>query len=190
MRLEEIKDKRSDDPNKHKIGLPQAVATIMVMDIVFSIDSVITAVGLAEHLIIMILAVMIAVILMMVFIDFISDFINKNIEMKILALTFIAAIGILLVFDALGITSGATILDMHAEKAMVYFAMVFSVLLAFLQLKYKSILQNYLLEEGIDEDDLDPEDADDVNVPNVPDKVAPRVVITENPQNGSLTEDA
>ena len=62
------------------------MATIMVMDIVFSIDSVITAVGLANHLIVMIIAVMLAVFLMMVFIDPISDFINTHTEMKILAL--------------------------------------------------------------------------------------------------------
>ena len=185
MRLEEIKDKRSEDPNKHKIGLVQAVATIMVMDIVFSIDSVITAVGLAEHLIIMILAVMIAVILMMVFIDFISDFINKNVEMKILALVFIATIGVLLILDAFGINSGIELLDMHAEKLMVYFGMVFSVGIALLQLRYKSHLQAYLIEEGIDEDDLDSEYADDVNVPNVPDVpkvVVQKTAVTENSQ--------
>ena len=61
-----------------RIGLPQAVATIMVMDIVFSIDSVITAVGLAEHLLIMIIAVIAAVIIMMAFIDPIAEFIDRN----------------------------------------------------------------------------------------------------------------
>ena len=126
-----------------RIGLPQAVMTIMVMDIVFSIDSVITAVGLAEHLIIMILAVMIAICLMMVFIDQISDFINKHAEMKILALVFITAIGVLLVLDSLGINSGIEALGMHMEKLMVYFAMVFAFALELVQMRYNTNLRTF-----------------------------------------------
>lgn len=122
----------------HQLTLPRAIATIMVMDLVFSIDSVITAVGLADQLIIMILAVMIAVVLMMVFIDPISDFINRHPEMKILALCFITVIGVLLVFDSAGINSGVEILDMHAEKLMVYFAMVFAFVLELVQMKYNA----------------------------------------------------
>lgn len=121
-----------------RIGLPQAVVTIMIMDIVFSIDPVITAVGLANQLIIMILAVMIAVFLMMAFIDPISNFINGHPEMKILALVFITAIGVLLVLDGLGINSGMVVLDMHAEKLMVYFAMVFAFALELIQMRYNA----------------------------------------------------
>ncbi len=120
------------------ISLPQAVGTIMMMDIVFSIDSVITAVGLADQLIIMVLAVMIAITLMMIFIDPIADFINAHVEMKILALVFISVIGVLLVLEGLTINSGIEVLDMHMEKLMVYFAMIFSVVLALIQIKYKS----------------------------------------------------
>ena len=130
-------------PDSKRISLPRAVATIMVMDIVFSIDSVITAVGLAEHLIIMILAVVIAIVIMMVFIDVIADFINANVEMKILALTFIATIGVLLVLDSLGINSGIEVLDMHMEKLMVYFAMAFAVIMEFIQIRYKNNLIKY-----------------------------------------------
>ncbi len=120
----------------HRIGLAQAIATIMVMDVVFSIDSVITAVGLAEHLIIMVMAVIFAILIMMIFIDAISDFINKHTEMKILALVFIGVIGILLFLDALGINSGIEVLDMHMEKLMVYFAMIFAVVLEIIQMRY------------------------------------------------------
>lgn len=149
---EEIREKtagadfHAPDNTLRKIGLPQAVATIMVMDIVFSIDSVITAVGMAEHLIIMILAVMIAVVLMMVFIDQISNFINTHAEMKILALTFITVIGVLLAFDGLGINSGIEILDMHGEKLMVYFAMVFAFILECVQIRYNSNLAKLMAE--------------------------------------------
>ena len=128
---------------KHRIGLAQAIATIMVMDVVFSIDSVITAVGLAEHLIIMIMAVVFAIIIMMVFIDAISDFINKHTEMKILALVFIGVIGVLLFLDSLGINSGIEVLDMHMEKLMVYFAMVFAVVLEIIQMRWSGNLARW-----------------------------------------------
>lgn len=135
--LSEIKAEHSHEHKKlRQLALPQAVGTIMVMDLVFSIDSVITAVGLAEHLIIMIIAVMIAVFVMMIFIDPISNFINKHPEMKILALTFIVAIGTLLVLDSLGVHSGIEVLDMAAEKLMVYFAMVFAFVLELIQMRY------------------------------------------------------
>ena len=90
----------------------------------------------------MIIAVMIAVFLMMAFIDPISDFINSHTEVKILALVFIVTIGVLLTLDSLGINSGIEILDMHAEKLMVYFAMVFAVILELIQMKYT---KNYRL---------------------------------------------
>ena len=144
-----------DAPSKKTIGLPQAISTIMVMDIVFSIDSVITAVGLAKYLIVMILAVMSAVLLMMLFIDHISEFINEHVEMKILAISFIGAIGILLFLDALGITTGIEMLDMHAEKLMVYFAMLFSFIIQLLQLAYKKRVKqrNELVREYIADQD-------------------------------------
>lgn len=139
LALTEEKASHSEEHKaKHQIGLVQAIATIMVMDVVFSIDSVITAVGLANYLIVMILAVVIAVIMMMVFIDPISDFINKHTEMKILALCFISVIGILLVLDSLGINSGIEVLDMHMEKLMVYFAMVFAFVLELIQMRWSS----------------------------------------------------
>ena len=145
--LTEEKAKHSEEHKAlHMIGLPQAVATIMVMDIVFSIDSVITAVGLAEHLIIMIIAVMVAIFVMMIFIDPISDFINKHAEMKILALVFISVIGILLVLDSLGINSGIEVLDMHMEKLMVYFAMVFAIVLELIQMRYNKNLLDWKKE--------------------------------------------
>ena len=150
LALTEEKASHSDEHKaKHKIGLGQAIGTIMVMDVVFSIDSVITAVGLANYLIIMILAVVIAVIMMMVFIDPISDFINKHTEMKILALCFISVIGILLVLDSLGINSGIEVLDMHMEKLMVYFAMVFAFVLELIQMRWSSNFAKWKQEVAV-----------------------------------------
>ena len=144
---EEHDAKHSKDTSKGRIiGLPQAIATIMVMDVVFSIDSVITAVGLADHLIIMIIAVVTAVLLMMVFIDVVSDFINKHVEMKILALCFITVIGILLIVDGAGFHTGIELLGMGLEKLLVYFAMVFSAIVVFIQLAYKKNYEQFVEE--------------------------------------------
>ena len=161
---EEHDAKHSKDTSKGRIiGLPQAIATIMVMDVVFSIDSVITAVGLADHLIIMIIAVITAVLLMMVFIDVVSDFINKHVEMKILALCFITVIGILLIVDGAGFHTGIELLGMGLEKLMVYFAMVFSAIVVFIQLAYKKNYEQFV-EETKNCDACDAVDgADDVD---------------------------
>lgn len=159
LALTEIKAEHSEEHKSlHQISLGQAVGTIMAMDVVFSIDSVITAVGLANHLIIMILAVLIAILLMMTFIDTVSDFINSHPEMKILALVFITVIGGLLVLDGLGINSGIEVLDMHMEKLMVYFAMLFSVALEAIQVVYNGRVKNYYHERINAEQDEDAED--------------------------------
>lgn len=151
LNLTEEKESQGDTKEtRHGLGMPQAIATIMVMDLVFSIDSVITAVGMANHLIIMILAVMIAIILMMVFVDAISDFINTHTEMKILALVFIVTIGCLLVLDGFGVHSGIEVLDMHGEKFMVYFAMVFAVILQLLQMRYKKNFQEWTNQKNLE----------------------------------------
>lgn len=137
LNLSELKAKQSEEHKQlHQIALPQAIATIMVMDLVFSIDSVITAVGLAQHLIIMIIAVMVAVFIMMIFVDPISNFINDHPAIKILALTFIVAIGALLLIDSVGFHSGIEVLGMAGEKLMVYFAMIFAFIIELIQLKY------------------------------------------------------
>lgn len=144
LKLTEEKANHSEEHKAlHMIGLPQAVGTIMVMDIVFSIDSVITAVGMADHLIIMIIAVMLAVFMMMIFIDAISNFINGHPEMKMLALTFIVAIGCLLVIDAAGFHTGIELIHMPLEKVIVYFAMVFCIVLELIQMRYNKNLDEW-----------------------------------------------
>lgn len=169
----------SDKPRK-TITLPGAIATIMVMDIVFSIDSVITAVGLVDYLIIMILAVMIAIILMMVFIDPISNFINHHVEMKILALVFISVIGVLLFVDSLGINSGIEVLNMHMEKLMVYFAMVFSVILELIQMRRNTNYAKWLMDRNGYNDPVDEAASNNANDAQV----------TNSAQEPQTTEDA
>lgn len=139
LKLTEVKAEHCEEHKAlHLIGLPQAIGTIMIMDVVFSIDSVITAVGMADHLIIMIIAVMLAVFLMMIFIDPISNFINGHPEMKMLALTFIVAIGGLLVIDSAGFHTGIELMHMPLEKLIVYFAMVFCIVLELIQMRYNA----------------------------------------------------
>ncbi|MGC1300213.1 MAG: TerC family protein, partial [Alloacidobacterium sp.] len=94
------------------------ITQIAVLDIVFSLDSVITAVGLAEEITIMVTAVILAVCVMMFSAGPISAFVNRHPTVKILALSFLLLIGIALVGEGLG---------MHIPKGYIYFAMGFSV---------------------------------------------------------------
>ena len=137
LKLTELRDEHSEEHKAlYTLTIPQAVGTVMIMDVVFSIDSVITAVGMANHLLIMIFAVMLAVFMMMIFIDPISNFINGHPEVKILALIFIVAIGGLLVIDAAGFHTGIEFFHISLEKLMVYFAMLFCIVLELIQMRY------------------------------------------------------
>jgi predicted tellurium resistance membrane protein TerC len=108
----------------------------MLMDMVFSLDSVITAIGMSGNLIVMILAVMVAIIILIIFADPVSDFINDNPEVKILALTFIVAIGAKLVVESLGIEILIEGTHIELVDVMLYFAMGFSLLITILQIVY------------------------------------------------------
>lgn len=102
---------------------------IMILDIVFSLDSVITAVGMADHVEIMIAAVIIAVGIMMWASGGVARFVNKHPTVKMLALSFLLLIGVSLLAEAL---------EQHIPKGYIYFAMAFSVMVEMLNLKVKS----------------------------------------------------
>jgi predicted tellurium resistance membrane protein TerC len=99
-------------------SLAGVLVQIMLLDIVFSLDSVITAIGMADHLSVMILAVMIAVGVMMVAAGSISRFVERHPTVKMLALSFLLLIGMSLILDGVG---------QHVPKGYIYFAMGFSV---------------------------------------------------------------
>jgi predicted tellurium resistance membrane protein TerC len=101
---------------------------IMLLDIVFSLDSVITAIGMANQLIIMVLAVVIAVIFMMFSSGSISGFVEKHPTIKVLALSFLLLIGMTLVADGLGL---------HIPKGYIYFAMAFSIFVEMINLRIR-----------------------------------------------------
>ncbi len=104
------------------------IAQILVIDLVFSIDSVITAVGMVKHVEIMIAAVIISVIFMLVFVGKLSDFVDKHPTVKILALAFLVLIGGNLLAEGFG---------QHVPKAYTYFAMAFSVVVELINIKVR-----------------------------------------------------
>jgi len=116
------------------------IVQIMLLDIVFSLDSVITAVGMAKDLEIMIAAVVLAVVIMMVTAGPISGFVQRHPTLKILALSFLLLIGISLVGDGL---------DMHIPKGYVYFAMGFSIFVEAINLRVRGKSSPVKLHEKI-----------------------------------------
>jgi predicted tellurium resistance membrane protein TerC len=105
---------------------------IMLLDIVFSLDSVITAVGMADDVSIMVAAVVVAVAIMMFAAEPISAFVNRHPTVKVLALSFLLLIGVSLVGDGLG---------MHLPKGYIYFAMGFSVFVEMINLRLRKTTQ-------------------------------------------------
>nr|WP_211436754.1 TerC family protein [Campylobacter mucosalis] len=110
-------EEHSHQDSKGAASFAFVITQIAILDIVFSLDSVITAVGMANHIEIMILAVIIAVGVMMFASKAISNFVDSNPTIKILALAFLILIGFSLVGEGLGL---------HVPKAYIYFAMAFS----------------------------------------------------------------
>ncbi len=105
------------------------IAQIAVIDIVFSLDSVITAVGLSDHLMVMVIAIVVSVGVMMAASGAISDFVDRHPSIKMLALSFLIMIGAMLVGESL---------DMHVPKGYIYFAMAFSVAVEMLNIRVRS----------------------------------------------------
>jgi predicted tellurium resistance membrane protein TerC len=118
------------------------VFQIVILDLVFSLDSVITAIGLSEHLPVMVTAVVIAVIFMMTFAGSISRFVDRHPTIRMLALSFLILIGVSLVGEGL---------DFHIPKGYIYFAMAFSVLVEMLNLRLRKVSQPVTLHGRIEE---------------------------------------
>ncbi|MEN8130459.1 MAG: TerC family protein [Pseudomonadota bacterium] len=104
------------------------IIQIAIIDIVFSLDSVITAVGMAEHVQVMVIAIVIAVIVMMVFAKTIGEFVDAHPSIKMLALSFLILVGVSLIAEGLG---------SHIPKGYIYFAMAFSVIVEMLNIKLR-----------------------------------------------------
>jgi predicted tellurium resistance membrane protein TerC len=105
------------------------VGQIMLLDLVFSLDSVITAVGMVSHIEIMVVAVIVAILVMLVFAVSIGQFVERHPSIKILALSFLVMIGVLLVAEGTG---------QHFNRGYVYFAMAFSLSIELLNMRYRA----------------------------------------------------
>lgn len=114
---------------KKAISYSGVIVQILLLDVVFSLDSVITAVGMANHVEVMIAAVIIAVLVMMISASSISNFVNKHPTVKMLALAFLLVIGLSLLAEGF---------EQHIPKGYIYFAMAFSVFVEFMNLKMKA----------------------------------------------------
>lgn len=132
----EIHHKVEGDPehalpeaSKKKVSAGAMLFQILILDIVFSLDSVITAVGMVSQVGIMVVAMVISMVVMLVSAGKISAFVEKHPAIKILALSFLILIGVMLVAESMG---------QHVSKGYIYFAMAFSLVVEALNIRYRS----------------------------------------------------
>jgi len=113
-----------------KVGTSIAaiIGQIVVLDIIFSFDSILTAVGLTNELLLMIIAVIIALIVMLIFSGMISEFIARHPSLEVLALSFLILIGFMLMIESF---------DHHVPKGYIYFAVFFSLIVEVLNIRVK-----------------------------------------------------
>jgi predicted tellurium resistance membrane protein TerC len=146
---QEIYEKLEVRAHEHHVDGKRRVSTsgiliqIALLDIVFSLDSVITAVGLAREFWIMATAMVVAVGIMLVFAGAIGDFVNRHPSMKILALSFLLLIGVLLVAEGMG---------QHINRGYVYFAMAFSLMVELLNMRLRGAQQPVTLHGRFQEE--------------------------------------
>ena len=109
-------------------GFTAAILQIVMLDIIFSFDSILTAIGLTDQIILMVIAVIVSIVVMMIFAKAIGDFVNKYPTIQILALSFLILIGFMLVVEAL---------HTHVPKGYIYFAIFFSLIIEMLNIRYR-----------------------------------------------------
>lgn len=118
------------------------IGMILLVDLVFSIDSILTAVGMVQELIIMVVAIVVSMIVMLVFVNKISDFITKNPGIQMLALSFLILISFILILDGFG---------KHIERGYVYFALFFSLMVEILNIRQSKVNKHKLqAKDGIE----------------------------------------
>ena len=117
-----------DRDGKGRATFTAVLVQILLLDIVFSLDSVITAVGMAQQITIMVVAMVIAMVVMLVSASAVSGFVERHPSVKILALSFLLLIGVMLVAEGMG---------QHVPKGYIYFAMAFSLGVELLNLRYR-----------------------------------------------------
>lgn len=117
------------NPNFKSLTLKAAISQIVFIDVVFSFDSILTAVGLVSNVLLMVIAVIIAMFFMLATSGWVSEFINKHPTIKMLALAFLILIGLVLILESFHI---------HIEKGYIYVALAFSIMVEMLNMAYRS----------------------------------------------------
>jgi predicted tellurium resistance membrane protein TerC len=128
------------------MSLRGAILQIILLDVVFSLDSILTAVGLVENVVIIVIAIVISLAVMLIFAKKISDFIHQHPAMKLLAVSFLMMIGLVLVIEGLHV---------HVPKGYIYFAMAFALGIEVLNMKIRKRSKPVVLKK------------DDVNAPHL-----------------------
>jgi predicted tellurium resistance membrane protein TerC len=119
-------DKEDVDSKQVKREFIRILVQVVILDIVFSLDSVITAVGMVDHIVVMVVAMVIAVVVMMIFSNAVGDFVSENPSIRILALSFLVLIGTMLVMEGFG---------QHVSKGYIYAMMGFSLVVQLVNLR-------------------------------------------------------
>lgn len=120
---------RSGSPaRKANASLWNVIGQIMILDMIFSLDSVITAVGVVDEIEVMVAAIVLAVAVMLLFAERVGTFVNRHPSMKILALSFLLLIGVLLTAEAF---------EQHINKGTIYFAMAFALIVELLNMRFR-----------------------------------------------------
>ena len=128
-----------------KISFNAIVLQIVLIDILFSFDSILTAVGLVTNLLIMIFAVIIAMMIMIAFSEKVSDFINDNQTIKVLALSFLLMIGMVLILDSL---------HQHVDKKYIYLSIAFSLFVEMMNIRMRKKIKKGSFDKNNDERDI------------------------------------
>lgn len=135
-----IDEPEEQGPGKVMSSFAMTIVQIMLLDMIFSLDSVITAVGLVDHISIMVIAVILSVLVMLAAAKTIGDFVEKHPSVKMLALSFLILVGFVLLLDGV---------EIHVPKGYIYFAMAFSLSVETLNLlNRKRKLKNRAQENG------------------------------------------
>ncbi len=124
-----VEGKEEEEKNVKSIhSFGYAILQIVLLDIIFSFDSILTAVGLTNELILMIIAVIISIIVMMIFAKAVGEFVNKHPTIQILALSFLILIGVMLILEGM---------HYHVPKGYIYFSIFFSLSIEMLNMRFR-----------------------------------------------------
>jgi predicted tellurium resistance membrane protein TerC len=125
----EGEDESIPESGAKKVNVSGIIIQIILLDIIFSFDSILTAVGLTDHIIIMVIAVVLSIGIMIIFSGRISDFIHKHPSMEVLALGFLILIGFMIFLEGLG---------KEIPKGYIYFAVVFSMIIEMVNIRVRN----------------------------------------------------